>query len=81
MNQNQKYVLIGVVVVLILQLIFFTPFTAWTSDGQAVNQHGNIFSPPSYAFSVNVSQFIIYWFVILIFGGIAFYLAKGPKKE
>lgn len=78
MNKNQKYVLIGVVVVLLLQMIFFTPFVA-TSDGRDYHHSGNFFTPTIY--EVNVPSFILYWGIIFVFGGIVFYLAKDNKEN
>ena len=83
MNTNQKYVLIGIVVVLVLQMIFFTPFTV-IIEGNTYSDHGNIFSPINRVvgdWPVNVQSFVLYWCIIFIFGGIAFYLAKDNKEK
>ena len=80
MNTNQKIVLIGVAVVLLLQLVFFTPFEATTTEGIVIYPHGNFFSK-GYIYSVDTANFILYWGIIFIFGGIAFYLAKDTKRD
>ncbi|MCJ7802110.1 MAG: hypothetical protein MUP82_07115 [Candidatus Marinimicrobia bacterium] len=79
MNQNQKYVLIGMSVILLLQLIFLTPIKC-SNAGITVFGHASIFQS-NVICSINLPQFILYWFILLVFGGIAFYMAKDNKKE
>lgn len=79
MNQNQKYVLIGVVVVLLLQLVFFTPLTV-TFEGNTYNYTDNFFYHGD-RLAVDVPRFLLYWGIIAIFGGIAFYIAKDDKDK
>ena len=81
MNINQKYVLIGVVVILLFQMILFTPLQMLSWDGKmTLYTHGNLFSPLMNS-TVNIVQFILYWFIIIAIGGFVFYLAKNDKEK
>ena len=79
MNKNQKCVLIGLAFVLLLQLVFFTPFLS------VDNPHGNFFSRPEgdrgIPTTINVAYFILYWDVIFVFGAISFYLVANKENK
>ena len=79
MNKKQKCVLIGLAFVLLLQLVFFTPFLS------VDNPHGNFFSRPEgdggIQSTINIAYFILYWDVIFVFGAIAFYLIDNNENK
>jgi len=79
MNQNQKYILIAVVVVVVAMFIY-PPFQA-VRDGTVYNMgYGWIFSLSKRGYmTINVSTLIIQWIGVLVVGGIAFFLAKGSS--
>jgi len=79
MNKKQKCVLIGLAFILLLQLVFFTPFLS------VENPHGNFFSRPKVdggiSSTINVAYFILYWDMIFVFGAIAFYLVANNENK
>jgi len=86
MNTKQKFVLGGVMVILLWQMINYTPFQIikYMPYGmkEIVYSHGNLFIPDnSGVATVYTERFILYWFIIFIFGGLAFFIAKDKKKE
>lgn len=66
-----------VFLILILQILFFTPFHRAHKEFT----HGNLFSPPDYNFSVDISTFMLYWGVIFVFGGILYFLFNDKKPK
>lgn len=85
MNQNQKYVLIGVIVVLFFQLIFFIPikyeYSAMRETSITLYDHRGLFSNWLPQMTIDIPKFILYWGIIFIFGGMAFYIAKDDKEK
>ncbi len=90
MNTNRKYVLFGVMLVIVIQLLFFVPYSGSYQTSPQKNrpsrtiyiiEHGSIFSSTSRSAHINVGQFFIYWAIIGVFGGMAFYFAKDDKGK
>jgi len=80
MNQNQKKLLIGIIIIIILMLIY-PPFQL-TVYGSTVNfGYGLIFNPPSnlkgYKASVDVGLLITQWIGTIVAGGIGVFLLKS----
>lgn len=67
-------------VALLLQMILFIQFVL-TYKSQSVYEHGIIFSPKNVNFTVDTGKFILYWCVILIMGGLVFFLVKNDKEK
>lgn len=84
MNTNQKYVLIGISVVLLLQMFLYTPFyaTSYSISGNkgTLYKHGNFFTPET-VYTVDTDKFILYWGIILVMGGLIFILTKDKNKN
>ena len=90
MNTNRKYVLFIVMLVIVIQLLFFVPYSGTYQTSPLknrpsrtiyINEHGSIFSSTSRSAYINVGQFFIYWAIIGVFGGLTFYLVKDEKEK
>lgn len=96
MNQNQKYVLISIVIVLFLQMIFYTPiaFQGYPTDKspEELHQEGiridrNTWTVYTHANlfqnlnSVRIGQFFLYWAIIILVGGTVMLLLQDKKKR
>lgn len=82
MNQNQKMILVAVIVI-IMGMIVYPPFQVVAKNGIVINMgYGLIIDPPKRGFitaTVNVAMLLIQWVGVLIVGGIAFFMTKGAS--
>ena len=80
MNNKQKKVLMAVIAVVVAMLLF-PPFHFIAATGIKLNKGYNfLFSPPTLSngiqCSVDVGMLLTQWLVVLIVGGIAFFMLK-----
>ena len=84
MNQNQKWVLVAVITIIVAMLVY-PPFQLSLRNGVISNMgYGWFFEPPkrgAIAAIVNVPMLLIQWFVVLVVGFLAFLLAKNQSKR
>lgn len=83
MNKKQKYALLVILFVLLIQLIFYTPYYYKSPIDNRLNKHlhGNLFNPPHKYATLEFYRFIIYWGIILVFGGTVVLLLQDKKKN
>jgi len=83
MNQNQKIILVAVIVI-IMGMLAYPPFQVIARNGIVFNKgYGWIIDPPkrgAITATVNVAMLLIQWVGVLIVGCIAFFLAKTPER-
>jgi hypothetical protein len=80
MNNKQKKVLMAVIAVVVAMLLF-PPFHFVAVTGVKLNKgYDFLFSPPTLSSgircSVDVGMLLTQWLVVLIVGGIAFFMLK-----
>jgi len=79
-NQNQRRVLIAVIVV-IAAMLAFPPYEFAGPNGVVYNEgYGWLFDPPEVGVSraaVNVLMLLVQWLAVLIVGGLAFFITRG----
>ena len=84
MNQNQKWVLVAIITIIVAMLLY-PPFQLSLRNGVIYNMgYGWLFEPPrrgAIAAIVNVSMLLIQWFAVLVVGCLAFFLAKNQSKR
>jgi len=81
MNDNQKVVLV-VVIVAIAVMLLFPPFHFRGMNGVTINLgYGFLFSPPTISSgtlgAVDIGMLITQWLGVLVIGGIVFFMFKG----
>jgi hypothetical protein len=85
MNNKQKKLLLAVIAVVVAMLLF-PPFHFINMAGVKLNKgYAFLFSPPTLSSgircSVDVGMLLTQWLVVLIVGGIAFFLLKNSYDE
>ncbi len=82
MNQKQKYVLIGIVVV-IVGMFLFPPFHIIARDGSVHNMgYSWLFDPPAGGrATVNVGLLLTQWVAVLLIGGLSFFILHGSDEK